>query len=95
MAKRHKKRLSAKQVRLSVAAASSTRSAACVDRGGSADTCEARAIRAANGVTGMPPQSPQPLHSIVAHISAATTRREWLDGREYLVARVAPIVELR
>ena len=73
MAKRHKKGLSAKQVRQWVAVASST-SSACVDRGGSADTCEARAIRAANGVTGTPTaQSPQPFQEIVAHISAATT----------------------
>ena len=93
MAKRHKKNMSAKQVRQWCAVATSTY-AACVDRGGSSEACEARAIRAANGVTGEPAaQSPQPFATIVAHIAAATTRREWLDGREYLVARVVPIVE--
>ena len=53
-----------------------------------------RAIRAANGVTGTPAaHSPQPFQEIVVHISRTATRREWLDGREYLVARVVPIVE--
>ena len=94
MAKRHKKEHECQSRCANGCAVATTTYAACVDRGGSADTCEARAIRAANGVTGTPAaQSPQPFQEIVAHISAATTRREWLDGREYLVARVVPIVE--
>ena len=68
--------------------------ATCLKEGASQAICEGRAVRAANAAVGTPAaQSPHPFHEIVVHFSPTVTRREWLDDREYLVARVVPIVE--
>src|SRR5262245_50177156 len=84
-ADRHKKGLSAKQKRQWSHVANSVRQR-CIARGGSPASCDARAVRAANSVTGTParPTSNETLLHI--HTSLTTQpRREVYRGEEYLI----------
>lgn len=95
MAKRHKKNMSATQVRQWCAVAQSAYDK-CMKEGGKGPTCEASAIRQANGVTGTPKlatkQAEPVLQLIAARLNTQAVRYEMLDGRQFLVAPVVPII---
>ena len=92
MARKHKHGLSDKQIRQWCQVAQSTFDA-CRDRGGTADTCEAQAIRVANGVTGAPANN-EAIHLAPASLATntASLRYETLDDSSYLVAQAVAII---
>jgi len=89
MARKHKKNLSDKQVRQWVAVAQSMYDR-CMADGGSAGPCEARAIRAANGVTGTPRGN---LRHLTVHVAlTAPPQHMTLNNLDYLTAPCVMLV---
>lgn len=87
-ANRHKKGLSAKQARQWSHVANSMYDA-CVKEGGSAKTCEARAIRGANGVTGTPKGNT--LLTVNTALTVAPHRHQH-HGEDYLIAPCVMVI---
>ena len=52
-----------------------------------------RWVAVAHGDVGTPGMAEHPLHTIRVHLAGAQTRRARLEGRDYLVAPVIPLVE--
>jgi hypothetical protein len=89
----HKKGLSPKQKRQWAHVANSAL-AACLKRGGKQADCEGSAIRQANSAVGSPARHAiTAMQTITVQASGYPVRTEYLDGREYLVAPVVPIVQ--
>ena len=85
--------MSAKQSRQWVAVANSVLER-CIADGGDDTSCAPKAITQANGVVGEPALAKHKMLGITLaiHADAGTIRYEQLDGRDYLVAPVVPIV---
>lgn len=91
-ARRHKKGLSARQARQWSHVANSMYNR-CISSGVAAATCEARAIRGANGVTGTPAQSTNERRFTIETALTVPPSRLTLNDREYLTAPAVLIVE--
>lgn len=83
---KHKKGLSAKQKQQWAKVANSVLEN-CLNQGGKQETCEAAAVRQANGVVG------DTMQSNLLHLNSYIIRPETLEGKKYLVVPVVMMVE--
>lgn len=91
-AKRHKKGLSSKQARQWSAVANSVLQS-CLSHGGSRTSCEARAVRAANSVTGTPARPTSNTTLLVANTGLTVPpQRLKRHGQDYLIAKCVLLV---